>query len=770
MFNSVLNSESLSLNELNTEQRTLLLAAISRYHSSVNAQLFIKLLEYWNSSDQSIVSHIDINDKVISNAVLYIKTFHSDIVHVFYSLFQCLQDTKYRSLLIWNKTISIKQFIDLLLKFGINLQTEVLDELFKVLTLAEAYQDDESICMPQLVRLTNILMESQSQSYEVKNKNDSICFHILEKLKDQSQLLLSHLYSASSDNMVDMNTLHKVIKNIGIILSNNDMDRLWYYLFEEKDGNALKSVLIDKLASLLRINESANSFLPSHWSDKVHFPRRKSFRSGYNEKNRSEMGDLLKQNDFIQNRTPIHHVKISNPVESYQDESNLRHRMISRINTLRHEYPERYDEFLKSVLCVEDTSISRSIIFHLFIDFGVSKLQHSQCDEIWLEICRYNHRPTVTGLLTWLGISRDEIRHFQSELNKYVDNSNVEIKENLVTEKKHSKVGDERFPDKSKTDSDDFQNIENNQNLLNLSSNNIKPKDSKTPEFENLYHNAIPEVTSRNHNKSMSDRMEAILGGNIKAETSLNHNTSKVHLNQSDRLKAIDILQRNRANLAFAFRKLIGAAGRLDDNSVSCKLLAQAITSPPISVPLQQVEAELLVNEMTNQQYNIDTTLTSTSRIYFRDILSYLDTCVHTSPVTADESPVSSSYKDNYFRSRIKVKLENSADVCGDRLKLIALSPRLKHRHRLQRRYGNDVDSMITCNNDDITGCDVVSLHDLKILMHSIDLLLDNDDIKYIYDQIISNNIDNSNRSYFEVSGLKLSDVILFLSKLLDSE
>jgi hypothetical protein len=179
--------------------------------------------------------------------------------------------------------------------------------------------------------------------------------------------------------------------------------------------------------------------------------------------------------------------------------------------------------------------------------------------------------------------------------------------------------------------------------------------------------------------------------------------------------QALNILIDQRPLLAYVFRKLSYPGCRLQEFSLSCRSLAAALIAPPLSLPLTLEQSWRLVCEMSRSDPVYDY---ETGSILYADVLAYLDRC--------REESVSNMV----LRQQIRQKLIVCPSICGDKLKLMALTPLLRQRIK-QQRQRSGTSNRHNCGNGS-TYEDFLNIHEVQSLFGTIELNLTQPEVQYL--------------------------------------
>lgn len=688
-----------------------------------------------------------------------------------------------------------------------------------------------------VIESPNKMDHNISQDYQRNVDNAKTYSLILNRIRDDAKIIrarinaYNRMYNQDTDT-VNMNVFYRSILDSGIQITDRDMRGFWHQLFASDISSTNDTIPIsslDKKIFSVIFDQSRTSL--SDISEEKPYQRQR--KGSIREVTRAPFA--LDHSKEIKGEKVVyagHAVNKPTIVMHKHQESNLQQRIVSRIKVLS---PSQRNQLIRDIIAL-DKSIkdlrnvfNRYHISKILLHTGV-RVNNIDCDEIWNHLCQGNDKPSLQTFAAWLDLDlstdagmdhendvRDSLNHFLPFRSKHSNN---------IPSQSPSDRPDSIFQfvngsvDKGRRDShynnrasSDIPPWDVSDELEDQRSQPIDPTTYDADrvlvsqedislsrhQSERGYHPQLVEdglQINREHDRyDMHNRVDHP----SHFDSSTNRKTSERAVDFTDdqyiiddtrireyphqiqnqqehktwkRSAAILRLQQNRPNLAFLFRKLLGSSGRLDENTVSCQRFAEALLGPPVNMLDVMSSHELfeLVCGMTNPSYDYSTAVSSDPRLYFRDVLRYLDEDQETNDISPAVNGL--SYRHNFLIQSIKSKLLGSAEVKGDRLKLLALCPKLKARYKSIRSKGKRVSSW------DMSGTDVCSEFDLKELLQFIDVNLNLEEIKFIFEQIIhqetvdtiSKDVGNTHESVVGDRGIRVGDAIVFLSELLVNE
>jgi hypothetical protein len=760
--------ENLSLNQLNDQERQLLLNGLCRYPETkiINAQLFLHILSYYNKNAANIDSS-DSSD-CLRDAMLYAKTMYPEILYVF-DLLQIRLLSVIKDVSAMNRNISKDELCDFLARIDVKLSAHDMRKLLDILARA-ACVIDELINMKQLWKLITYFTQYSNRAPAVESERDHslttypynprVYSNILNQIQNQADLIMQEIRRSNRSEFVSKEDFQVALQKAGIALTQHDVAGLWYYMFESKDSVNVAKVKQADLAAMLsptssQIANSGDVF--SSMNQALPYPRTRRGSSSSSRNMTPYAIDMVKPSPLPPQpprSMPPAKAEVKSTSRDYT--SNLCRRISSRVANMA---DDQRDKFIAAVIAFDPKTFSRSNVAKILSDYNIKAL-HADCDEIWSDVTCSPLANKLIAFLDWLGIT-PEI--YQAHLSKKSTDSQSHHKQDrpdAVFQYVHRQPERCASPPRASLEAANdnpwvfHPSMARMEDLAKDEKPGIRVSSSRTVMDQ-------PPLDPQPVRSSLdSDEMSKLL--TIDEAAVIDEEEAESRRQREQRLKAVFALQRNRANLAFIFRKLLGKDGRLDDNSLACQRLADALIQPPISLQLTPIEAYRLVCDMTNTAYDYDTTFSSTKRIYFRDVLSFLDRQPSTrSSGSPSKLPEADTYRNNFMRYSIKSKLYDSFEVLGDRLKLLALVPRLKSRHRSLLARGRQA-------SWETTVPDLCSLLHLKELLHSIDVKVDSEEVKFILDDVRQRHKDSYSTEGIGDFGVKLGDAILLLCDILE--
>lgn len=275
------------------------------------------------------------------------------------------------------------------------------------------------------------------------------------------------------------------------------------------------------------------------------------------------------------------------------------------------------------------------------------------------------------------------------------------------------------------------------------------------------------------------------------------------------RYEILSELNQQKPMVAFLFRRLGGAnnsnhnastSSRASQFNIKAADFAEALTGPPLSLPISRENAWELVCEMLRCSVNSPK---ETTTITYRDIMEFLDNSpsdvVEEAYLEAKASVRSGkagtqqvspskaqaiSYREQQVRRILVRQLVDSRHVQGDRLRMLALLQPLRMRLRAMQSTGHASSagssgqrgqhgsrgegfrsSGQSSQHTSWDTPDYCTVSELSRLLQSVDIVYTETELKYICQELESKS--RSGDNYATEVGVKLGGVVLYLSNML---